>query len=112
MSEEKDPLTAIDFTCVICQDQCASAPADGGWAFCEHCCPDHQYEYDPMDRRSYCVECGQERIWEPDEDDCPMLRIERQPGEPIGTPISQISGRPGHPGYEEFKRIAASWGYE
>lgn len=30
----------------------------------------------------------------------------------IGTPISQLSGRPGHPGYERFKSIAASWGYE
>jgi hypothetical protein len=30
----------------------------------------------------------------------------------LGTPISQLSGRPGEPGYEEFKRIAASWGYD
>lgn len=30
----------------------------------------------------------------------------------IGTPISQISGRPGHPGYEEFVRIAKTWGYD
>lgn len=30
----------------------------------------------------------------------------------LGTPISQLSGRPGHPGYEEFVRIAKSWGYE
>ena len=29
----------------------------------------------------------------------------------IGTPISQLSGRPGHPGYDRFKTIAASWGY-
>lgn len=31
--------------------------------------------------------------------------------QPIGTPLSEISGRPGHPGYGEFCRIAASWGY-
>ena len=31
---------------------------------------------------------------------------------PVGTPLSRLSGRPGHPGYSEFKRIAASWGYE
>jgi hypothetical protein len=31
---------------------------------------------------------------------------------PIGTPLSQLSGRPGHPGYEEFVRIAKSWGYD
>lgn len=30
----------------------------------------------------------------------------------LGTPLSQLSGRPGHPGYDEFKRIAASWGYD
>lgn len=31
---------------------------------------------------------------------------------PLGTPISQLSGRPGEPGYEEFTRIARSWGYD
>ena len=30
----------------------------------------------------------------------------------IGTPLSELSGRPGHAGYEEFKRIASSWGYD
>jgi hypothetical protein len=29
----------------------------------------------------------------------------------LGTPMSEISGRPGHPGFEEFFRIAESWGY-
>lgn len=29
-----------------------------------------------------------------------------------GTPISQLSGRPGHEGYAEFVRIARSWGHE
>lgn len=29
----------------------------------------------------------------------------------IGTPISQLSGRPGEKGYEEFCRIASSWGH-
>lgn len=28
-----------------------------------------------------------------------------------GTPISQISGRPGHDGYDEWLRISASWGH-
>jgi hypothetical protein len=32
-------------------------------------------------------------------------------GHRIGTPISQLSGRSGHPGYAEFVRIAKSWGY-
>lgn len=30
----------------------------------------------------------------------------------IGTPISQLSDRPGHDGYDEFCRIARSWGYD
>jgi len=32
--------------------------------------------------------------------------------QPLGTPISQLSGRPGEPGYDEFCRIARSWGFE
>lgn len=41
--------------------------------------------------------------------DCPGCN----PGGPrkLGTPISRLSGRPGHPGFEEFCRIARSWGY-
>jgi hypothetical protein len=31
---------------------------------------------------------------------------------PIGTPISELSGRPGHDGYLAFKRIAKSWGFD
>ena len=30
----------------------------------------------------------------------------------LGTPLSELSGRPGHPGYSKFKAIAASWGYD
>lgn len=29
----------------------------------------------------------------------------------LGTPISELSGRPGETGYERFKTIAESWGY-
>lgn len=36
----------------------------------------------------------------------------REPGEPLGTPISELSGRPGRPGFETFKRVAKSWGYD
>lgn len=34
------------------------------------------------------------------------------PGGPkqLGTPISQLSGRPNHPGFEAFCDIANSWG--
>src|SRR3990167_9513154 len=30
----------------------------------------------------------------------------------LGTPLSQLSGRPGEPGYKRFCEIAASWGHE
>lgn len=30
----------------------------------------------------------------------------------FGTPISQLSGRPGHDGYAHFTAIARSWGYD
>lgn len=48
---------------------------------------------------------------EPLEGDVP-ISFAREPSAPLGTPISKISGRPGEPGYEEFKRIARSWGYD
>jgi hypothetical protein len=30
----------------------------------------------------------------------------------IGTPLSQLSGRPGEPGFAKFCAIAKSWGYD
>jgi hypothetical protein len=35
-----------------------------------------------------------------------------RPARELGTPISQLSGRPGHEGFAEFCRIAKSWGYD
>jgi len=45
-----------------------------------------------------------------DRADCPGCN----PAGPrrLGTSLSQLSGRPGHDGFEEFKRIARSWGYD
>jgi hypothetical protein len=42
--------------------------------------------------------------------DCPGCN----PGGPrrYGTPASELSGRPGHLGFEEFRRIASSWGFD
>jgi hypothetical protein len=42
--------------------------------------------------------------------DCPGCN----PGGPkkLGTPISQLSGRPCHAGFDQFSAIATSWGYE
>ena len=48
--------------------------------------------------------------WEPMADvraDCPGFNpTPRQ----LGTPISELSGRPGHDGFAEFYRIGKSWG--
>jgi hypothetical protein len=30
----------------------------------------------------------------------------------IGTPLSQLSGRPGHPGFDRFCAIAETYGYD
>lgn len=30
----------------------------------------------------------------------------------LGTPLSELSGRPGQPGYERFVQIARSWGHD
>lgn len=40
--------------------------------------------------------------------DCPCC-LHGQPQRQLGTPLSELSGRPGHPGYAEFVRIAQSW---
>lgn len=41
--------------------------------------------------------------------DCPTCR---QSAVTLGTPLSELSGRPGHKGYDKFVEIARSWGYE
>lgn len=42
--------------------------------------------------------------------DCPGCNPAGQ--QRIGTPISQLSGRPGEPGFAKFVEIAASWGHD
>lgn len=64
----------------------------------------------------YCQDCDVsvadwEVSREPLPDDVP-ISFAKAPGERIGTPASEISTKPGTPGYEEFKRIARSWGYD
>lgn len=41
--------------------------------------------------------------------DCPGCMPHRRQ---FGTPLSQLSGRPGHPGFDRFSGIANSWGYD
>lgn len=50
---------------------------------------------------------------EPMEGDVPIMTAKEARGDkPLGTPISELSGRPGHEGFAEFCRIARSWGYD
>ena len=42
--------------------------------------------------------------------DCPICNPDGP--RPYGTPISQLSGRPGHSGFDKFCDIARSWGHE
>jgi hypothetical protein len=42
--------------------------------------------------------------------DCPGC-LHGQPQHQLGTPLSEVSGRPGTKGFGEFVRIAESWGY-
>jgi hypothetical protein len=43
---------------------------------------------------------------------CISLSADRDKSKPLGTPISQLSTRPGEPGYAEWLRISRSWGYD
>lgn len=88
--------------------------------FCPKCDDDITDSYQPDDWSVgivggyYCERC--DIAINEDETDTEIIDTDvsiMPPSTSIpGTPISQLSGRPGHPGYEEFKRIAQSWGYD
>lgn len=63
---------------------------DSGY-YCDMCDLPFQYEYSPSD--DDVVVSGTSSIT-------------------LGVPLNQLSGQPGKPGYDEFKRIAKSWGYD
>lgn len=63
----------------------------------------------------YCDACDlavSDEGYEPMEGDVAIGPAPRDPEKPLGTPLSELSGRPGHPGYAEFCRIAKSYGYD
>lgn len=64
----------------------------------------------------FCDACdlavGDDGHYEPMEGDMAIGPAPRRLDSQIGTPISELSGQPGHPGYAEFCRIARSWGYD
>ena len=69
----------------------------------------------------YCDACdvavGEHAVeHEPMADDVPII-FARDPAAPIGTPFSELASQPGttpeqNAKYENFKRIARSWGYD
>jgi len=46
-----------EFRCFMCGVECATKP-DDGLAVCEEHCPDHDYVYDPDERRKSCHYCN------------------------------------------------------
>jgi hypothetical protein len=62
------------------------------------------YFFDSEAHRAGCYLSGR-----PECEACPGCFPNGRPR--FGTPISELSGRPGHKGYAEFCRIAESWGY-
>lgn len=98
---------------------------------CPKCDADVSDSYEPDDPSVgivggwFCDACnlgiGEDDVpgHEPREDDVPIISAKEARGDrPLGTPISELSGRPGNPWspddprYAEFCRIARSWGYE
>lgn len=103
-------------------------------AHCPKCDADISDSYEPDDPSVgivggwYCDACdlglGEHEVGgrEPRDDDVPIMTATEARGDrPLGTPISELSGRPGpaddighpdHARYAEFCRIARSWGYD
>lgn len=97
---------------------------------CPKCDADIGDSYEPDDPSVgivggyYCDACdlpvGDDH--EPMEDDVPIMTAREFRGDaPLGTPLSELSGQPGdprnpndprHAGYEKFKRVARSWGFD
>jgi hypothetical protein len=99
---------------------------------CPKCDADISDTYEPDDRSVgisaswFCDACdlgvADDGDYGPMEGDVPIMTAKEFRGDrPLGTPISELSGQPGdhrnpddprHAGYERFKRIAKSWGYD
>jgi hypothetical protein len=89
---------------------------------CPKCGADISDTYEPDDWSCgivggyYCDPCdlgvaGDD--YEPMADDVPIMTAKEFRGDkPLGTPLSELSGQPGKPGYDNFLRIAKSWGYD
>lgn len=91
-----------------------------GNVHCPKCGEDISDAYEPADfsvgilsSGYYCCGCDLPvDDVEPDYFDDAVIVGPSPRGEPIGTPLSELSGQPGKPGYAAFARIARSWGFE
>ena len=89
---------------------------------CPKCKADISDSYEPDDPSTgivggyYCDACDLsvgDEPYEPIEGDVPMMAAKEFRGDrPLGTPLSELSGQPGNAGYERFKQIAKSYGYD
>jgi len=89
---------------------------------CPKCDADISDSYEPDDWSVgicggwYCDACdlavGEHEVDRSHDDDVAIGPAPKSLDGQIGTPISELSGQPGKPGYENFKRIAKSWGYD
>lgn len=53
--------------CEACGAEVDCYPDPPAPAYCEECCPDHDYQYDRDERGHICTVCGGRRPYEPME---------------------------------------------
>jgi hypothetical protein len=99
MNTEREDWTP-DFHCHVCGCDCPTCPPPPGKAVCEEHCEDHDYEYDRDERGHHCRHCFKIQPYESGEDDVPLFT--REPGQPLGVPLSQVTG-------SMLDRMAEEW---
>jgi hypothetical protein len=87
------------FTCRVCGVEVSThgftvneiGEEVGVQGVCEEHCEDHEYEYEPYERGSFCVHCGIRQEYEPSDDDVGFGTY-YEPRDPIGIPASEMDG--------------------
>lgn len=102
--------------CIVCGAETPGHHFLDVRSFCEAHCPDHDWDYDRYRRGHFCLNCDAEKEYEPSDDDVGFGSYQLDPGEPIGTPISELATRPdgtvaGQRRYENWLRLSERCGY-